>query len=192
MGVEERVARLERMNRIWAVTALGSLGALGVLGLSSSPAEELQLNRIVIGDREGLPRMVIEQTDDRVMLSIEHPDDEKVPLLHLGSGKDGAWIDVGESNWVARSDRSLHRFALGHWGLHEGKLTWGNTSAPALELGVRDAGGYACFADMTGLERVAIDVFEPWDNPDTTAGSIIVNSHTGTSRFVARDENAKP
>lgn len=66
--IEQRIAKLERSNRILKSGSLLLLVALGALGFTAMPMDELLLDRLVIGSREGVPRMVIEQTDQLVSL----------------------------------------------------------------------------------------------------------------------------
>lgn len=192
MHTTERLERLERMNRVWATVALGSACFACVVGFTHEPAKELVLDRLVIGHREGVPRLVIEQNADRVLLSIEHPDDDGVPILHIGSGSDGAWATVGESTLAARSTRQGHSFVLGGWSLRDNMLSWGSAGSPIIELGVRSNGAFANFADADGFERVAVEIYEPWDNPGTTEGGIVLSSDHATSRLSADDEIPSP
>lgn len=189
MDVEKRIARLERNNRVMRIFIACAVATVFAMGLSPEKERELTLDRLVIGQREGVPRMVIEQNDERVMLAIEHPHDEDVPLLHIGSGPNGAWMNVGNSGWLALSKRQDHRFTIGGWGFDASTLKWGSPNAPVIELGVRDIGAYANFADRSGLERVAVEIFEPWDKPGETAGSLIINSHKETSRVTAESDD---
>lgn len=192
MNTNQRIERLERMNRVWATLALGSLCVLGVVGFAREPASELVTDRLVIGHRDGVPRLVIEQDADRVLLSIEHPDDADAPLLHIGSGADGAWVAVGESMLAARASRREHSFVLGGWSMRDSMLSWGSAGSPIIELGVRSNGAFANFADADGFERVAVEIYEPWDNPGTTEGGIVLSSDHATSRLSADDAALSP
>lgn len=176
--VEQRIAKLERSNRVLKSGSLLLIVALGALGFTAMPMDELLLDRLVIGNREGVPRMVIEQTDQLVSLSIEYPDQREGgrPIASFSAGTRAASLELGNMIMVTERYTRDTSMALGAWMMSRDKLTLGSLEEPHVTLGHNDANGYLSLADHEGRLRVEMQVLEPWDMPGVTSGFLMLHS----------------
>ncbi len=176
---EQRLARLERSNRLWACATLGLLCVLGAMGLAGGDEDEpreLTLDRLVIGDREGVPRMVLTQTDASATLTIEHPEAGEPPLTVLGANRAGGSLSIGYTMLQGRHDGTAQVFQMGHWIMDDQRLTLGPRDEPALMLGHDDGLGFVQLADHEGRIRAELRILEPWDAPGSTSGYLHLHS----------------